>query len=120
MGYKKLKLSNKVILVLCLPEKSSFTLSKLRFFALRKPKNPSCYTTSTRSEVARQICWTTSILFLLSGLESAMEATAAEVSSAEATAFATHHHWVEVATLTVTAIVDHLTLASATVVTQVV
>ena len=42
------KLSNKVILVLCLPEKSSFTPSKLRFFGLRKPKNPSCYTTSTK------------------------------------------------------------------------
>ena len=42
------KLSNKVILVLCLLEKSSFTLSKLRFFGLREPKNPSCYTTSIK------------------------------------------------------------------------
>ena len=28
------------------PLKSSFTLSKLRFFGLRVPKNSSCYTTS--------------------------------------------------------------------------
>ena len=40
-----------MILVLCLPEKSSFTLSKLRLFGLRKPKNPSCYTTSTKKKL---------------------------------------------------------------------
>ena len=68
-----MKLSNKVILVLCLPEKSSFTLSKLRFFGLRKPKNPSCYTTSTRNEVARQTCWTTSFSFTATRLGSLLE-----------------------------------------------
>ena len=40
------KLSNKAPLSLCLLSKCSFTISKLRFFELRKPKISSCYTTS--------------------------------------------------------------------------
>ena len=40
------KLSNKATLSLCLLLKCSFTISKLRFFELRKPKISSCYTTS--------------------------------------------------------------------------
>ena len=41
-----LKPSNKVIFSLHSTSKSSFTLSKLRFFGLRAPKTNSCYTTS--------------------------------------------------------------------------
>ena len=40
------KLSNKATLSLRLLSKFSFTISKLRFFELRKPKISSCYTTS--------------------------------------------------------------------------
>ena len=43
---KKMKLSNKATLSLRLLSKCSFTISKLRFFELRKPKISSCYTTS--------------------------------------------------------------------------
>ena len=41
-----MKLSTKATLSLRLLSKCSFTLSKLRFFELRKPKISSCYTTS--------------------------------------------------------------------------
>ena len=47
-----MKLSNKVISALYSVSKSSFTTSKLRFLNLRKPKNPSCYTTSMKKVVA--------------------------------------------------------------------
>ena len=40
------RLTKKALLLLRLPEKYSFTLSKLRFFGLRKPKNSSFYPTS--------------------------------------------------------------------------
>ena len=40
------KLSTKATLSLRLLSKCSFTLSKLRFFELRKPKISSCYTAS--------------------------------------------------------------------------
>ena len=43
---KKKKLSNKATLSLRLLSKCSFTISKLRFIELRKPKISSCYTTS--------------------------------------------------------------------------
>ena len=36
-----MRLTKKALLLLRLPEKYSFTLSKLRFFGLRKPKNSS-------------------------------------------------------------------------------
>ena len=39
------RLTKKALLLLRLPEKYSFTLSKLRFFGLRKPKNSSFYPT---------------------------------------------------------------------------
>ena len=42
----KKKLSNKATLSLGLLSKCSFTISKLRFIELRKPKISSCYTTS--------------------------------------------------------------------------
>ena len=41
-----MKLSNKATLSLYSLSKCSFTLSKLRFFELRKPKISTCYTTS--------------------------------------------------------------------------
>ena len=41
-----MRLTKKALLLLRLPEKYSFTLSKLRFFGLRKPKNSSFYPTS--------------------------------------------------------------------------
>ena len=41
-----LRLTKKALLSLCSPSKCSFTLSKLRFFGLRKPKNSSFYSTS--------------------------------------------------------------------------
>ena len=44
-----MKLSNKATLSLRLLSKCSFTISKLRFFELRKPKISSCYTTSFMS-----------------------------------------------------------------------
>ena len=59
-----------------LARKSSFTLSKLRFFGLRKPKNPSCYTTSTRNEVVRQMCWTTSYVICYFTLSSSKDSVA--------------------------------------------
>ena len=40
------KLSNKATLSLGLLSKCSFTISKLRFIELRKPKISSCYTAS--------------------------------------------------------------------------
>ena len=42
----KKKLTKKALLLLYSPSKCSFTLSKLRFFGLRKPKNSSFYSTS--------------------------------------------------------------------------
>ena len=55
VGYeKKKKLSNKATLSLCLLSKCSFTLSKLRFFELRKPKISSCYTTSKTKEAVHK------------------------------------------------------------------
>ena len=39
-------MAKKALLSLRLPSKCSFTLSKLRFFGLRKPKNSSFYPTS--------------------------------------------------------------------------
>ena len=41
-----MRLTKKALLLLRLTEKYSFTLSKLRFFGLRKPKNSSFYPTS--------------------------------------------------------------------------
>ena len=41
-----MRLNKKCILSLCSPSKCSFTLSKLRFFGLRKPKTTSFYSTS--------------------------------------------------------------------------
>ena len=46
-----LKLSNKALSASALTEKSSFTPSKLRFFELREPCNPSCYTISIYSTI---------------------------------------------------------------------
>ena len=43
-----MKLSNKATLSLCSLSKCSFTLSKLRFFELRRSKISSCYTTSIK------------------------------------------------------------------------
>ena len=45
------RLTKKALLLLRLPEKYSFTLSKLRFFGLRKPKNSSFYPTSLQTWV---------------------------------------------------------------------
>ena len=53
-----MKLSNKVISALRLPSKYSFTPSKLRFFGLRKPWNPSCYTTSNKKGVSKNLLGT--------------------------------------------------------------
>ena len=47
----KRRLTKKALLLLRLPEKYSFTLSKLRFFGLRKPKNSSFYPTSLQTWV---------------------------------------------------------------------
>ena len=49
------KLPNKATLSLCLLSKCSFTLSKLRFFELRKPKISSCYTTSKTKEAVHKL-----------------------------------------------------------------
>ncbi len=43
---KKKKLTKKALLLLYSPSKCLFTLSKLCFFGLRKPKNSSFYSTS--------------------------------------------------------------------------
>ena len=43
-----MKLTKKALLLLYSPSKCSFTLSKLRFFGLRKPKNSSFYSTSRK------------------------------------------------------------------------
>ena len=43
--------TKKGLLLLCLPSKCSFTLSKLRFFGLRTPKNNSFYSTSRKKWV---------------------------------------------------------------------
>ena len=45
------RLTKKALLLLRLTEKYSFTLSKLRFFGLRKPKNSSFYSTSLKTWV---------------------------------------------------------------------
>ena len=50
-----MKLPNRVISALYSYLKCSFTLSKLRFFALRWPKNPSCYTTSYKKSVSKNL-----------------------------------------------------------------
>ena len=50
-----MRLTKKALLLLCLPEKYSFTLSKLRFFGLRKPKNSSFYPTSLQTWVTHFI-----------------------------------------------------------------
>ena len=42
----KKRMTKKALLLLCSPSKCSFTLSKLRFFSLRTPKNSSFYSTS--------------------------------------------------------------------------
>ena len=54
-------LSNKDILSLRSPSKSSFTLSKLRFFGLRKPKTITCYTNPYNERGCPKTCWTPSI-----------------------------------------------------------
>ena len=41
-------MTKKALLSLHSPSKCSFTLSKLRFFGLRKPKNSSFYTASQK------------------------------------------------------------------------
>ena len=46
-----MRLTKKALLLLRLTEKYSFTLSKLRFFGLRKPKNSSFYPTSQQTWV---------------------------------------------------------------------
>ena len=46
-----MRLTKKALLLLRLPEKYSFTLSKLRFFGLCKPKNSSFYPTSLQTWV---------------------------------------------------------------------
>ena len=48
---KIMRLTKKALLLLRLTEKYSFTLSKLRFFGLRKPKNSSFYPTSLQTWV---------------------------------------------------------------------
>ena len=48
---QKKRLTKKALLLLRLPEKYSFTFSKLRFFGLRKPKNSSFYPTSLQTWV---------------------------------------------------------------------
>ena len=48
---KIMRLTKKALLLLLLTEKYSFTLSKLRFFGLRKPKNSSFYPTSLQTWV---------------------------------------------------------------------
>ena len=50
-----MRLAKKALLLLRLPEKYSFTLSKLRFFGLRKPKNSSFYPTSLQKRVTHFI-----------------------------------------------------------------
>ena len=45
------RLTKKALLLLRLTEKYLFTLSKLRFFGLRKPKNSSFYPTSLQTWV---------------------------------------------------------------------
>ena len=48
-------LSYKVLPALRSCSKCSFTPSKLRFFTLRKPKTPSCYTTSNKKKRLSQL-----------------------------------------------------------------
>ena len=62
MYINRKKLSNKVIFALRSCSKCSFTPSKLRFFTLRKPKNPSCYTTSSKSGCPTSQVWTTTFI----------------------------------------------------------
>ena len=59
-----LKLSNKAALSLRSLSKCSFTLSKLRFFELRKPKISSCYTTSHKKGVSRKLIGHAHLLYL--------------------------------------------------------
>ena len=50
----KTRVTKKQISTLRLASKSSFTLSKLRFFGLRKPKNSSFYPTSLQTWVTQK------------------------------------------------------------------
>ena len=49
-----MKLNKKCILSLRLPSKCSFTLSKLRFFGLRKPKTTSFSSTSKHTGMTKK------------------------------------------------------------------
>ena len=60
------RLAKKALLLLRLPEKYSFTLSKLRFFGLRKPKNSSFYPTSLPMRVTHFTFGATSLSLCLS------------------------------------------------------
>ena len=46
-------MTKKALLSLCLSPKSSFTISKLRFWSLRKPKNSSFYSNLIKEMVTR-------------------------------------------------------------------
>ena len=59
----KMKLSNKATLLLCLLPKCLFTLSKLRYFKLRRPKISSCYKLLKEKEGANKFVDT--LLYLL-------------------------------------------------------
>ena len=59
-----MRLTKKALLLLRLTEKYSFTLSKLRFFGLRKPKNSSFYPTSLRTWVTHFTFGSPTSLFL--------------------------------------------------------
>ena len=58
------RLTKKALFLLRLPEKYSFTLSKLRFFGLRKPKNSSFYPTSLLKMVTHLTFGSPSFYFL--------------------------------------------------------
>lgn len=59
----KMKLSNKATLLLCLLPKCLFTLSKLRYFKLRRPKISSCYKLLKENEGVHKLVST--LLYLL-------------------------------------------------------
>ena len=59
----KMKLSNKATLLLCLLPKCLFTLSKLRYLELRRPKISSCYKLLKEKEGANKFVGT--LLYLL-------------------------------------------------------
>ena len=61
----KKNLSNKGILSLHSPSKSSFTVGKLRFFGLREPKTTTCYTDSCKKRGRPMTCWTPSFFYYL-------------------------------------------------------